>query len=185
MDAFEQVVSGLFFSDGYWVTQGYKVELTKEQKRAIGKPSSPRWEIDLVAYKGSTNELLAVECKSYLDSTGVAADDIIAPDNESSRYKLFVDTTLRNVVLNQLAMQLHQTGLIPPGVTPRLTLVAGKIKSSTDTIRLREHFAKMEWNLFDTSWLVERLEKTADQPYFDSVAHVVSKLILRNSQLKG
>jgi hypothetical protein len=86
MDAFEQVVAGLLFREGYWVTQGYKVELTKEEKRLIGKPCSPRWEIDLLAYKGSTKELLAVECKSYLDSVGVPAADIITPNSEESRY---------------------------------------------------------------------------------------------------
>jgi hypothetical protein len=46
--------------DGYWTATSVKVELTKEEKRKINRPSSPRWEIDVVAYKGSTNELLAV-----------------------------------------------------------------------------------------------------------------------------
>ena len=69
MDAFESLVSLLLRRDGYWTATSVKVELTKMQKRAIGRPSSPRWEIDLVAYKPATNELLAVECKSFLDPT--------------------------------------------------------------------------------------------------------------------
>jgi hypothetical protein len=124
--------------------------------------------------------LLAVECKSYLDSPGVAASDIVNPNGESSRYKLFVNTEFRRVVLNRLALQLNQTGLIPPSVVPQLALVAGKIRSQKDTELLRDHFSKMGWHLFDADWLVTKLKTTADESYFDSVAHVVSKLILRN-----
>ena len=179
MDAFEQVVSGIFFRDGYWVSQGFKVELTAEEKKAIGRPSTPRWEIDLLGFKGATGELLVIECKSYLDSGGVAANDLIAPTGETSRYKLFTDATLRKVVLNRLALQLHDTGLIPPGVTPKLALVVGKMKSPGDLTRLREHFQAQGWSLYDRDWLVGKLKQTADESYFDSVAHVVSKLLLR------
>jgi hypothetical protein len=65
VDAFESLVSMLLRRQGYWTAQSVKVGLTKAEKRLIGRHSSPRWEIDLVAYKGSTNALLAVECKSY------------------------------------------------------------------------------------------------------------------------
>ena len=63
MDSFELVVASILEREGYWVRASYKVELTKEEKRSIGKPSAPRWEIDVLAYKASTNELLVVECK--------------------------------------------------------------------------------------------------------------------------
>jgi len=66
MDAFESVIALLLRQEGYWVIPSFKVEITREEKRKIGRPSSPRWEIDLVAYQGATNEVLAVECKSYL-----------------------------------------------------------------------------------------------------------------------
>jgi hypothetical protein len=179
MDAFEQVISGIFFRDGYWVTQGFKVELTAEEKAKIGRPTSPRWEIDLVVFKGATAELMAVECKSYLDSTGVTANDLIVPNENISRYKLFTDDILRDVVLNRLALQLHDTGLIPAGVKPKLALVAGKMRSADDLARLREHFTNKGWALYDRDWLVGELKQTADESYFDSVAHVVSKLLLR------
>jgi hypothetical protein len=179
MDAFEQVVSGIFFRDGYWVTQGFKVHLTPEEKVKIGRPTNPRWEIDLVVYKGATGELLAIECKSYLDSTGVTAKDLIEPNDDVSRYKLFNDPVLREVVLNRLALQLHETGLVPAGVKPRLGLVAGKMRSPADLARLREHFQTNGWALYDRDWLVGELKQTADESYFDSVAHVVSKLLLR------
>ena len=73
MDAFEQLVSEILWMEGYWVRTSVKVELTKEEKRLIGRHSSPRWELDIcmMAYKGGENLLRVVECKSYIDSTGV------------------------------------------------------------------------------------------------------------------
>ena len=67
MDAFEQVVSEILWTEGYWVRTSVKVSLTKEEKRQIGRPSSPRWELDVVAYRGRDNILRVVECKNYLD----------------------------------------------------------------------------------------------------------------------
>jgi hypothetical protein len=32
----------------------------------IGRHSSPRWEVDIVAYRGRDNLLQVVECKSYI-----------------------------------------------------------------------------------------------------------------------
>ena len=95
MDAFETVVSEILWRDGYWVQNSLKVDLTKEEELAIGRPSTPRWELDIVAYSGRRNELLVVECKSYLDSFGVqfrafdGTDEILA-----KRFKLFNDETL-------------------------------------------------------------------------------------------
>ena len=44
--------------------------LTKEEKVRIGRPSSPRWELDVVGYRGRDNVLQVIECKSYLDFAG-------------------------------------------------------------------------------------------------------------------
>ena len=89
MDAFEQVVAEVLWREGYWVRTSVKVELTKEDKRAIQLPSSPRWELDVVAYRARDNHLKVVECKSYLDSPGVrlrAFDPL--NDKDASRFKL-------------------------------------------------------------------------------------------------
>lgn len=50
MDAFEQLAADLFWNLGYWVCTEFKVALTAHEKREINRPSSPRWEVDLVAY---------------------------------------------------------------------------------------------------------------------------------------
>jgi len=50
MNAFEALIALLLRRQGYWVQTSFKVKLTKAEKRRIGRPSSPRWELDLVAY---------------------------------------------------------------------------------------------------------------------------------------
>jgi hypothetical protein len=182
MDAFEQVIAGLLFQEGYWVNQSFKVELTKEEKKEIGRPSSPRWEVDLLAYCGTSNELLVVECKSYLDSGGVTAAHITEGNKAKSRYKLFVDKKLREVVFRRLAAQTHELGLTPAGLKPRLALAAGKIRNEKDMEMLTKHFQDMGWKLFDPHWIVSHLLSSADESYFDSIPHVVSKLIKRNNE---
>src|SRR6267142_5488022 len=130
MDAFEQVVAALLEREGFWIRSRMKVALTKAQKRAIGRHSSPRWELDLVAYRGATNELWIVECKSYLDSRGV---DIKAFDGASSfakRFKLFNETKLLRVISNSLTKQLVKTGACAKGPSVRLVLAAGRISNA-------------------------------------------------------
>jgi|ERR1043166_7718100 len=70
------------------VRNSVKVELTKEEKRAIGRPSSRRWEIDVVAYSGKLNLLLAVKCKSFLNSRRVALRGFDgSSEKEARRYQ--------------------------------------------------------------------------------------------------
>src|SRR5258708_36327349 len=96
MDAFEQVVGEILWREGYSVRTSVKVELTKEEKRAIDLPSSPRWELDVVAYKASENHMLVVECKSYLDSPGVKLHGFDGSNEKAaSRFKLFNKPKLR------------------------------------------------------------------------------------------
>jgi hypothetical protein len=44
MDAFEQVVAEILWTQGYWVRTSVKVNLTKAEKVHIDRSSSPRWE---------------------------------------------------------------------------------------------------------------------------------------------
>ncbi len=55
MDYFENLVKRLFESEGYRVKQSVKVNLTKSEKKELGKPGIPRPEIDLVGYKPLEN----------------------------------------------------------------------------------------------------------------------------------
>lgn len=177
MDAFEQVVSELFWSQGYWVRTSVKVNLTKEEKVAAERPTMPRPEIDLVAYHGVRNHLLALECKSYLDSRGVTYGEVCG-DVGSSTYKLFRRPVLRDVVLNRLVRQSIDEGLCPPGVTVQLGMIAGKIAGS-DEAKLRALFADRGWYFEGPSWLKAQIASLSTGSYENQVAAVVSKLLLR------
>ncbi len=103
MQAFEKLAADLLWREGYWTTTAYKVDLTREEKRAIGRPTTPRWEIDVVAYNSAANEVIAVECKSYLDSVGVRMAHFTGQrDRFAARFKLFNEPETRKVVLRRL-----------------------------------------------------------------------------------
>ena len=151
MDAFESLVATLLRRQGYWAETSFKVELSKAEKRRIGRPSSPPWELDLVAYRGDANEILVVECKSFLDSPGVRARD-----NEfypPSRYKLFTDAALRRVVLRRLARQLTERGSCREDPTITLCLAAGNIANQASHEWIARRFKRMGWRLFDPAWI--------------------------------
>lgn len=180
MDAFEQLVSEILWMDGLWVRTSVKVEITKEEKRLIGRPSSPRWEIDIVAYSGRENLLYAVECKSYLDSRGVRICGFDGTDPKTaSRYKLFCDDGLREAVLGRLRAQLTASGACSPDTRVQLCMACGRIASDKDRRALREHFAAKDWLLWDEEWLRTKLKKMSDAGYENQVSAVVAKLLLR------
>jgi hypothetical protein len=90
MDAFEVIAARFFEVQGFWTRIGVKVEITKPEKVALNNKSMPRPEIDVVAWKPSTNQLLVIECKSYLDSTGVRTEHLHGQEDvENDKFKLF------------------------------------------------------------------------------------------------
>jgi hypothetical protein len=180
MDAFEQVVAELLWAEGHWVRTSLKVELTKEEKRRIGRPSSPRWELDVVAYQGAEGIIRVVECKSYLDSVGVVMKAFDGSgDKLATRYKLFNDAQLREVVFQRLQTQLAESGACPRTTSVKLCLACGKIAREKDREALKAYFKKQDWELWDEHWLRERLRRTAKSKYENETSAVVAKLLLR------
>ena len=180
MNAFEQLDSEILWMDGHWVRTSVKVELTKKEKKAIGRPSSPRWELDIVAYGGRDNLLRVVECKSYLDSRGVALRAFDGSDKGfAKRFKLFHDRRLRNVVFKRLSKQFTESGACRPKPAVKLCLACGRIASDSDRAGLHKHFAAKGWELWDEEWLRKRLQVMAARGYEDQVSAVVAKLMLR------
>lgn len=175
MDAFEQLVSELHWSLGYWVRTSVKVNLTKAEKVEIGRPSSPRWELDVVCYRASDNSLLALECKSYLNSPGVKWSDVCG-DSISTRYKLFREPELRRVVLDRLCAQMVEAGSCKPGVTAKLGLVAGKIYGK-DEDRISKHFAEQDWIFRGPDWPKSELKKAGTSEYENLISSVTAKLL--------
>jgi hypothetical protein len=179
MDAFEQLVGEILWMKGFWVRTSVKVELTKEEKRLIKRHSTPRWELDIVAYSGRENLLRVVECKSYLDSFGVQSKGFDGSDSkDAKRYKLFNESVLRDTIFNRLKIQFHESGACPREPEVKLCLACGKIKESSRAW-LREHFQSNEWDLWDEAWLKKHLRLMEKGGYENQVSAVVTKLLLR------
>jgi hypothetical protein len=158
MDAFEQLVSEILWMEGYWVRTSVKAELTKGEKRQICRPSSPRWELDIVAYGGRDNLLRVIECKSYLDSRGVAMRAFNGSDQKlAERFKLFADDQLRSVVFERLRLQFAESGACRPNAEVKLCLACGRVATDADRAGLHAHFAEKGWELWDEPWLRDRL----------------------------
>jgi hypothetical protein len=186
VDAFEAVVARLFEVQGFWTRIGLKVELTKEQKRELKNPSMPRPEIDIVAFKPSTNELLVVECKSYMDSFGVRMDHFeCGPDADSDKFKMLNRPTLREVVTRSLVSQLRAEGLLlKADPTVRYFLVAGRIYSDHED-RIRAHFKSNGWTLVGPAEIAEGVRKFADRGYENDLITIVAKILERSSPTKA
>jgi hypothetical protein len=166
---------------GYWTRIGYKVELEKDEKASIGTPSMPDLEIDILAYQGLTNELIWIECKSYLDSQGVWYEDLFTEGKNASRFKLFVDKNRRDIATEALKRSVVKWGLTKQNPTVKHWLVAGKIVSKNQE-KLEQHFVEQEWELKSTKWLLNELKLLSDNDgYDDNVASTIAKLIHRNS----
>lgn len=107
MDHFEGLVSTLLEDDGYWVRRSHTVNLSKAEKANTGKPSIPRPEIDILAFRFETNTIIALEVKSYLDSPGIKLVDLtVEHELASGRFKLFTSSLYRNIVLTRLKADL-------------------------------------------------------------------------------
>lgn len=180
MNAFEEIVAGLLQQEGYWTHIGYKVLLTKTQKASLGKPSIPRPEIDILAYRARDNSLLWVECKSYLDSRGVKIDAFTGKDElGAQRFKVFTQPVFRKVVTEELIKQVIADGLVCPNPSINYCLVTGRIATNFDREKLHEYFSEQRWILYDENWLKCRLEKLSECGYEDDIAIIVAKLFAR------
>jgi hypothetical protein len=177
MDSFEKVVSEILWMQGLWVQTSVKVNLNAEEKVKINRPSSPRWELDVVAYSGRENLLYVVECKSYLDSRGVTFAGVTGTDKATAaRYKLFTDEKLWKVVSNRLRLDFAERRCAP-GLNIRLCLACGRIATQNDRIKLRDHFKERDWQLWDEDWLREHLNGMANAKYENQISYVVAKLL--------
>jgi hypothetical protein len=180
MDYFEQIVAKILDHQGYWTKIGYKLVLNKEEKRLLEKPSMPRPEVDIVAFRPGENLLLWVECKSYLDSGGVRYIAFTGEDNvHSKRFKIFNNKALRDLLANKLVAQLLEQGLLQTKPELKFCLVTGKIVNQKDRQKLRDHFKQNEWFLYDEFWVKKGLLALAKTGYDNDVAVLTAKLFNR------
>jgi hypothetical protein len=180
MDAFEQIIARVFEVQGYWTQIGVKIALTKEQKKAIGNPSMPRPEIDIVAYKPAANELLIIECKSYLDSYGIRTAHFDSTENAYSKtLKLFNRPDLRNLIISELVSQLKAQGLLASDPDVRLCLVAGKIYSGNQP-EIEKICSQNGWQFIGPAQIAEFIRKFASRGYENDAITMITKILDRN-----
>jgi hypothetical protein len=93
--SFEQLVSEILWMKGYWVRTSVKVDLKKEKKREGGRPSSPRWEPEILAYSGRVNLLRVIDAKAIQSTRARAARGRIIcertltdPESDSSSMRI-------------------------------------------------------------------------------------------------
>lgn len=181
MDCFEIIAGTLLEFDGYWVRRGFKVKLTKQDKKKLGKGSMPRPEIDLLAFKPKDNLIIAFEAKSYLDSPGVPVEEVMACyKTPQERYKLFTCEPYRKIVLEQLKKDLIDEGMATETTEIKLGLIAAKVKGKdVDVINLANHMKTHGWEFWGPSAIKEKLKKSAKLDYENDVAVIVSKILNR------
>jgi hypothetical protein len=181
VDYFESIVKTLLERDGYWVRQSFKVGLTKEEKREVGRPSLPRPEIDLLAFKPGNQEVLALEAKSFLDSPGVNLEDLsVEHDEPTGRYKMFTCIKYRETILARLVSDLRASGLVSADASVRLGLVAGNVYGGK-TSELRALMDSKGWFFWSPEDIRTRVVALASEGYENDPAIITAKL-LRNSQ---
>jgi hypothetical protein len=181
MDAFETIAARYFEVQGFWTRVGVKVEITKPEKVALNNQSMPRPEIDVVAWKPSENRLLVIECKSYLDSTGVRIEHLHGTDGaKDDKFKLFNRAPLRDAIVHALLRQLRREGLIA-GDDPSVefVLIAGKIYSDHEP-QLRARCKDAGWRLVTPRELADGVRRFAERGYENDVITIVTKLLERN-----
>lgn len=181
MDYFESIIKTLLEEEGYWCRQSFKVNVTKEEKRLIGKPSIPRPEIDLIAFKPGEKRVLAIEVKSYLDSSGVRVENLTQRSEEpSGRYKLFTCVNYREIVLRRLRIDMINSGLIDEALPIQLGLVAGKVykKSEMELRSIIEADGMFFWGPSD---IKTRMVRLATKKYENDPVVIAAKLLVRET----
>jgi len=76
MDAFEQIVADLLRAEGWWGTTNFTIQLNEAQRVLFNMKNARPFEFDIVDYRGHTNTLMVVECRSYMYSKGVQTKEV-------------------------------------------------------------------------------------------------------------
>lgn len=179
MDHFEGIIRTLLEHEGYWVRQAFKVNVSKEEKREIGKHSIPRPEIDLLAFKPHKSLILALEAKSYLDSPGVRVDELREQHGiPEGRYKLFTCESYRTIVLRRLAQDLVEAGMADASTKITLGLVAGKLYQRRSG-ELRTLFDERGWFFWSPEDVRDKVKALAAKDYENEPSIITAKILMR------
>ena len=179
VDHFESIVCDLLEASGYWVRRSFKVDLTKAEKRQVGRPSMPRPEIDILAYRREQDQLLVLEAKSFLDSPGVSLDHLKETHDEpTGRYKLFTCQNYREVVFERLRIELINFGMISNRTRLALGLAAGKVhRRESDQLKAFMH--SQGWYFLSPEDIRQQVMRFSELGYENNPAVITAKILLR------
>ena len=180
MDYFEEISSKLLEEQGYWIRRSLKIDLSKEEKRDIGKHTIPRPEIDIVALDFRKNMVVAFEAKSFLDSPGVDYEELVKEHEvPEGRYKIFTCQNYREIVLRKLKEQLIAIGMANEKTQVSLGLIAGKVQKKKEEA-IRELFNQRGWVFWSPSDVREKVVKLTEMGYENHAAVITAKILLRS-----
>lgn len=179
MDAFEEIISQLLEENGYWVKRSVKINLTSKEKKKIGKPTTPRPEIDIAALNLKQNKLYLLEVKSFLDSKGVVYEAITEHHAvPKGRYKLLTSLKYRNAIKKQLKKEFINSGFIKRGTKISFGLVAGNVHQNKEK-EIKEYCDKCGWLFWGPNDIVKELNQLSEKGYENNAVTMVTKLLNR------
>jgi len=178
MDSFEILVGKLFEVEGYWLTYNYRINLSREDKKRLGKSTMPRPEIDILAYKPSINQLLIIECKSYLDSTGVSINAFRAVKKMKGpkSIRVFSDNVFKTLIVKRLITQMMTDGLLSKVPKVKIGLICGKMKPS-EKGDVEELFRKNDWLLWTPQVVSKKIRALALRGHENHLATYIVKIL--------
>ncbi len=179
MDYFEGLIKTLLEHEGYWIRQSFKVNLTKQEKRDIGKHSIPRPEVDILAFKPEENQVIAFEAKSYLDSTGVRLAALRENHKiPEGRYKLFTCDNYRNIVFSRMKQDLIDLGMGTAKTKITLGLAAGNVYQSKSE-EIRSLFNSKGWAFLSPEDIRKKVTDLAAKGYENEPSIITTKILMR------
>ena len=179
MDYFESIIKTLLEHEGNWVRQSFKVNLTKQEKRGIGKHSIPRSEIDLLAFNVKHNQILALEAKSYFDSPGVRYNELCESyEIPEGRYKLFTCENYRNIVFSRLKKDLIELNMANVTTSITLGLAAGNVYQSKSE-EINKLFENNGWLFWSPEDIKQKVYSLASKGYENEPAIITAKILMR------
>ncbi len=179
MDHFESIISTLLEAEHYWVRRSFKIKLESEEKHDINKPSIPRIEIDLLAFRLCKNEVIAFEAKSFLDSPGVKLSELQeVHEVPQGRYKLFTSPRYWSIIKSRLLKELIKLGMANSETQVILGLAAGNVYQKQSG-PIREFMEEKGWRFWSPEDIKQKVEALAKRGYENDPAIITAKILKR------
>jgi hypothetical protein len=178
MDSFEQILRLYLEEENYWTRHSVKLHLSKADKIKLMLPTMPRIEIDLVAFDVISNILIVIEAKSFLNSRGVDYNALCGDNSNSrNRYRLFNDTTYRQILKNRLKKEFISKKLINKNTKIKFALAAGKVQSRSES-KVESYLKKNGFLYFTPEKIKEGIRNFSLKGWENNLIVMTTKLVI-------